>query len=333
MYLGSENETNINYLKTHSEVLDRTRMDFKSFDSAFYNNNIFILSENHGFEDVQTIDEALFIHLNKKMGVRFYIAEMDSLRAGRLNTFLKNPVVDEALLKSVVKDIALRIPQQSSQQLYNKWLHLHTYNAQLKADAKIEVLGIDKNFEDDSENTDNTKKIGRDSAMILNLKNYVDNKHLEKEKFYGLFGFYHSMQSGVLESNRYPFAAKLRRSSYAPFQKVQSIPCLTLESEMYIPKMEGIPTPPDNKTDIVNMNGPFLLVKGINDLKATSQPNSITLYHLDADNSPYRKSQNLAGVNVNFLGDKVLPNNDKQVTTDFFQHVLLLRGSKSLLKL
>ena len=65
---------------------------------------------------------------------------------------------------------------------------------------------------------------------------------------------------------------------------------------MYIPKMDRYPTPPENKTDITNMNGPFILVKGINDLKAISQPNSISLYHLDAENSPYRKTQNLAGV-------------------------------------
>ena len=325
LYLGSENQTNVNYLKLHSEILDRNHIDFNSFDSTFYSNNIFVLSENHGYEDVQTIDEALLMHLNKKLGVRYYIAEMDSLRARRLNAFLKNVTPDTSLLKSVARDIALRIPQQSSQQLFNKWMHLHAYNVQLKTENKIEVLGLDQNFDDE------TAKIGRDSSMLLNLKNYVETKHLQHEKFYGLFGYFHGMQSGVTETNRYPFAAKLKRyAAYPPFQKVQTLTCLTLESEMYIPKLDGYPTPPENKTDITNMNGPFILVKGINDLKAASQPNSISLYHLDVENSPYRKSQNLAGVNVNLISDKVLPNNDKQVTTDFYQHVFLLRGSKSL---
>jgi hypothetical protein len=75
------------------------------------------------------------------MGVRFYIGEMDSLVAKKLNTLLKNPKPDMALLKSYVNDIGLNIPQQSSQQLLDKWMRIHTYNAQLKDDAKIEILG------------------------------------------------------------------------------------------------------------------------------------------------------------------------------------------------
>ena len=325
LYLGTENPGNIAYLKAHNEVLDRSNLDFKSFDSAFYNNNIFILSENHGYEDVQTIDYALLIHLNKKIGLRYYIAETDSNNANRLNSFLRNATPDVNLLKEFVKNIALGIPQQSSQQLFDKWMRIHAYNTRLKDNAKIEILGLDQNYDD------KTTKLSRDSSMLLNLKYYLETKHLEKEKFYGLFGYYHSLQSSVNENNRFPFAAKLKRyAAYPPFQKVQSITTYTLESEMYMPKMEGMPTPPDNKLTMFNIDGPIALVRGVKDLKATSQPNSLTLYHLDAENSPYKKSQNLAGVNVNFIGDKVVPNNSTQVTTDFFQHIILLRGSKSL---
>jgi hypothetical protein len=48
LYLGGEDATHINYLKNHSEVLDKSKADFSSFDNSFYNNNIFILCENHG---------------------------------------------------------------------------------------------------------------------------------------------------------------------------------------------------------------------------------------------------------------------------------------------
>ncbi len=325
IYLDGEDKAHMNYLSLNKEVLDKNNMDFKGFDSVFYSSNIFILSENHGFEDVQNIDYQLFTYLNKKIGLRFYIAEMDSLRAGRLNEFLKNLTPNTVLLKSIIKDIGLRIPQQSSQQLYDKWLRLHKYNAQLNDSVKIEVLGLDQNFDD------TLSKISRDSSMLLNFKAIVEKRGLQQAKFYGLFGYYHGMQSGIGARNIYPFAAKLKRQTgYPQFQKIQTIACLTLESEMYLPPFEGMPTPPDKKTSQFNVDGPVLLTKGIKDLKALTAPNSVILFHLDNKNTPYKNSQRLAGIKVNILGDEVLPNNAQQVTNDFFQHVILMRGSKSL---
>ena len=325
IYLGGEDETHINYLKNHHEILDKNKASFNSFDSSFYSNNIFILCENHGFEDVQLIDDQLFIHLNKTQGVRFYIAEMDSLIAKELNTFLNKPIADKTLLKSVIKSIADIIPQQSSQQLMDKWLRIHAYNLQLKDGFKIEVLGLDKN------RNDTASKISRDSSMLLNFNNLVQKRGLQNQKFYGLFGYFHGMQSGVTERNIYTFAAKLKRNNTFPqCQKVQTITCLTLESEMYLPPFEGMPTPPDHKISIFNVDGPIALTRGIKDVKSIAPMNAITLFNLNAANSPYKNSQRLMGIKINLLGDEVLANNDKQVTTDFFQYVLIMRGSKAL---
>ncbi len=326
-YLGGQDAVHIAYLKQNNAVLNKSDMNFNSFDSLFSDNTIFILSENHGYEDVQSIDEQLFIHLNKTQGVRYYIAEMDSLIAKELNIFLNNPIADKALLKAVVQSISDIIPQQSSQQLMDKWLRIHAYNLTLNDSLKIEILGLDKNRND-------TSRIGRDSSMLLNFNALVQKKHLENQKFYGLFGYYHGMQSGVTERNTYPFAAKLKRNNNFPqFRKVQTIACLTLESEMYMPPYEGMPTPPDKKTALFNVEGSIALTKGIHDAKAVSSPNTLTLFHLDKPNSPYRNSQRLAGIKINLLGDEVLPNNAQQATTDFYQHVILIRGSKSLLPL
>jgi hypothetical protein len=323
LYLGGEDDTHINYLKTHSEVLDKNKAVFNSFDSSFYSNNIFILCENHGFEDVQLIDDQLFINLNKKAGVRFYIAEMDSLVSNKLNTFLRNPVADKTLLTSIVKDVADVIPQQSSQQLMDKWLRIHAYNLQLKDGFKIEVLGLDKNRTD-------TSKIGRDSSMLLNFNKLVQKRGLQNQKFYGLFGYAHGLQSGTDERNTYHFAAKLKRNNAFPqFQKVQTIACLPLESEMYLPENNEVPTPPDHKVSF-NVDGPMALTNGIKDVKPIAPMNVVTLFNLNAENSPYKKSQRLMGVKINLLGDSVLPNNDKQATTDFFQYVLIMRGSRAL---
>lgn len=324
LYLDGTDAAHVNYLKNHHEILDKNNALFNSFDSAFYSNNVFILAENHGYEDVQLIDGQLFMHLNKKAGVRFYIAEMDSLMAKELNTFLQNPIADKTLLKAVVNSIADIIPQQSSQQLMDKWLRLHAYNSTLKDSLKIEVLGLDKNRTD-------TSKIGRDSSMLLNFNNLVQKRGLQNQKFYGLFGYFHGMQSGVTERNTYAFAAKLKRNNTFPqFQKIQTIACLTLESEMYLPPFEGMPTPPDKKTSLLNVDGPIALTRGIKDVKSIAPTNAVTLLHLNASDSPYKNSQRLMGIKINLLGDEVLSNNDKQMTTDFFQYVLIMRGSKPL---
>jgi hypothetical protein len=325
LYLGGTDDAHVAYLTKHQEVLDRKNAAFSSLDSAFYNNNVFMLCENHGYEDVQLIDDQLFIHLNKKAGVRFYIAEMDSVMSDKLNTFLRNPIADKGLLKSLVTDVADIIPQQSSQQLMDKWLRIHAYNVQLPDSAKIEVLGLDKNRRDTS------LSIGRDSSMLLNFNALVKKRGLQNQKFYGLFGYAHGMQAGIGERNTHYLAAKFKRNGAFPqFQKIQTIACLTLESEMYIPPFEGMPTPPDKKTGMFNMDGPMALTKGIKDAKTVTAPNAITLFNLNAADSPYKKTQRLMGVQINLLSQEVLAHNDKLPTTDFFQYVLLLRGSKAL---
>ena len=167
--------------------------------------------------------------------------------------------------------------------------------------------------------------------MLLNFNSLVQKRHLENQKFYGLFGYFHGLQTGATERNTYPLAAKLKRNNTFPqFQKVQTIACLTLESEMYVPDNDQVPSPPDHKTDLFNVDGPIALSNGIKDVKNIVPTNAITLLNLNAPNSPYKNSQRLMGIKINLLGDEVLPNNAQQVTTDFYQYVLIMRGSKAL---
>ena len=109
--------------------------------------------------------------------------------------------------------------------------------------------------------------------------------------------------------------------------------CYNLDSEVYFPKNDQYPSPSDEKSELLNADGPLILVKGINDLRATTREHSITLFNLEQEDSPYQKSQLLAGVKVNFFGGAVLPHNSAQKTTDFFQYVILIRNSSALTKL
>lgn len=74
------------------------------------------------------------------------------------------------------------------------------------------------------------------------------------------------------------------------------------------------------------------LVKGINDLKELSKPNSITLFKLNSENSPFLKSQHLISVKSRVFAESIVPKKGT-FTTDYFQYVFLLRNSEALTKL
>jgi len=319
LFLESKNENHISYLAKNNAEISNSIND-KLFDDEFYNSKVFVLGEIHGYADNQKLDKELLFFLNKKLGVKYYIAEMDSVTAKKLNVFLTDSPKNKQTLKEVVLAIKERIPQQSSQELFDKWDAIYDYNQNLTDSLKITVIGIDKDFNDDSE-------VARDSAMVINFKNSIKEMKLENEKFYGLFGYFHVLQNKT-ENGQETFASELKKSGI----KTTSFVSYTLDSEMYLPKNPQFPTPEDEKVDWINADGPLQLVKGINDLKEFSKPNSITLFKLHSKNSPFLKSQHLISVKSRVFGEDIVPQKGTS-TTDYFQYVFLLRNSKALTKL
>ena len=327
VFLGGVEDVNVAYLKEHQQVISQATADANLFEASFYDNQLFLLGENHGAADIQQVDQLLLEHLNQQVGLRYYVAEMDSIRAGWLNEFLVNPEKDTALLKQVVRDVGKRIPQQASQKLFEKWVNIHQYNQQIADSLKIKVIGIDKVLEDTS------TSITRDSAMFLNFREAVTSDGLAKERFYGLLGYTHVLQSGVGSEHFMPFAAKAKGFDWPLAQAIKSIACYNLDSEVRLPPTGQYPAPPDEKTSLLNVDGPLVLVKGIKDLREATEDHTITLFNLEAADSPYQNNQRLAGVKVNIMGEDVLPSDESEPTTHFFQYVVLTRNSPALTRL
>lgn len=319
LFLEFKNENNVTYLAKNKIEITNTIND-KLFDDDFYNSQVFLLGEIHGYADNQKVDKELLFFLNKKLSVKYYIAEMDSLTAKKLNNFLRDSLKNQETLKEVVLAINKRIPQQSSQELFDKWNAIYDYNQKLADSLKITVIGIDKNFDDDS-------KVARDSTMAVNFKNSIKRLKLDNEKFYGLFGYFHVLQN-ITENGKETFASELKKSGI----KTTSFVSYTVDSEMYLPKNPQFPTPENEKVDWINADGPLQLVKGINDLKELSKPNAITLFKINSQNSPFLKSQHLISVKSRVFGENIVPKKGT-FTTDYFQYVFLLRNSKALTKL
>ncbi len=315
IFLGGTDSTFTTYLENSKTDLNQ-QLDKSFFGNDLDNADVLLFGEIHGFADNQKVDEKLFKFANKEFGTRYYLAEMDSLTANKLNKFLSKEIKDENLLKEVVKLVAIRIPQQSGQQLFDKWSHLYDYNKSLAANKKITVLGIDANFEESD------MKISRDSAMIVNFRNIVSKKGLQNEKFYGYFGLFHTLQSTPKNHGK-TFANRLKLSGF----KVTTFASHTLDSEMYLPKNDQFPTPEGEKIDLANADGPLMLLKGIKDAKNVTEENTITLFKLDKTDSPYRDSQRLLGLRSRVFGEDLLPENEDVSTVESFQYLVLLRNS------
>ncbi|OCA77665.1 hypothetical protein BBH99_11385 [Chryseobacterium contaminans] len=317
IFIGGKDSEFTDYLK-NNHISMNDKIGGQLFDDNFYNSQVILLGEIHGYADNQKLDLNLLKFLNQKSGVKYYIAEMDSTNSHKLNLFLHGNTKDQDLLKEVVLAVKKRIPQQSSKELMEKWNAVYDYNQTLKDSLKISVIGVDTDF------NNNSRKISRDSAMIINFKNTVKKLNIEREKFYGFFGFYHVLQHGVKKDKK-PFAEELKNSGF----KTSSIVSYPLDSEMYLPKNPQFPTPENEKIGWINADGPFMLVKGMNDFKDFATPNSITLFKLNAKNSPYQHADKLISVKSRMFGESFAPQQNTH-TLDYFQYAVITRNSKAL---
>ncbi|MEO6820810.1 MAG: hypothetical protein ABI266_03760 [Ginsengibacter sp.] len=112
------------------------------FDDAFYKNQVFLVSESHGYYKPQEVDFALFKQINKKTGVRYYLAEIDFSQAYYLNQYLNTG--DESLLKRIYQYWYKIEAQWGCKAGFAKWQKMYSYNKTLPAGKKIIVLGLDE---------------------------------------------------------------------------------------------------------------------------------------------------------------------------------------------
>ncbi len=308
----------------YTEYLKKNKLEIDGgisgdfFDHTFFDSDVFLFGEIHGFAINQELDGDLLLFLHKKTRLKNYLAEMDSTAAGKLNRFLHQESKDTLLLKELVRDIEKSIPQQAGKELYTKWSRIYDYNKTLPDSLKIVVWEIDQ---PSGKNT----IVSRDSAMMINFKKIVRDNRLSGEKFYGQFGLFHVLQSTPASKDA-PLAKRLKDSGL----KVTSFVSYTLGSEMYMPKGHGIPVPENGKIPVMNADGPLMTVKGIMDLKEASGTAKKTLFNLRNPGSPYDHSLRLLQIK-NVFGDNIQPGKNKtSVTTQYFQYVFLVKNSNAI---
>jgi hypothetical protein len=127
--------------RNHEKINTETANAFNLFDADFYNNQLFLLSESHGYDKPHQIDALLFQQLNKKNGTRHYLAEIDFAQAWYINRYLNTG--DEGLLKAIYRYWFDERMQWGCKAGFEKWKSLYTYNKTLPNGKKIIVLGLD----------------------------------------------------------------------------------------------------------------------------------------------------------------------------------------------
>jgi hypothetical protein len=139
----SEDSGYTNYLKNnHEKISIGGTNNFTLFDQDFYNNQLFLVSESHGYATPHQLDLELFKQINKKTGLRYYLAEMDCSQAYYLNKYLTTG--NEDFLKAIYQYWFNQRAQWGCKAGFEKWQALYRYNKTLAKGKKIIVLGLDE---------------------------------------------------------------------------------------------------------------------------------------------------------------------------------------------
>ncbi len=140
---SAQDSSYVNYLsKNHEKINLNGSNKFDLFDTAFYNNQLFLLTESHGYAKPHNIDAELFMQLNKKTGLRYYIAEVDFAQAYYINQYLSTG--NETLLRSIYQNWFEARAQWGCTAGFEKWKKLYQYNLTLAKNKRIIVLGLDE---------------------------------------------------------------------------------------------------------------------------------------------------------------------------------------------
>lgn len=304
------------------------------FPEDFYRQKLILLGESHGVAAPQILDLELLTHLNARIGLTDYLAEVDPVQGAMLNRYLETG--DEAVLDRVFDYWSESGAQWGNAAFEAKVRGVRAFNQTLPAERHVRFLGIDaiqdwplfaRWIEDEGGTVDAAAivaaaadranpepladlalaavasipaqtpltarltgvlgdlraKAGREATIFNTYGRAVTSGELGDRPAYGLWGVYHVMQSGVNQTR--PFAMRVKESDLPAADAMASLIVLSLDSWVQIPA----PTPQGlqrMRLDMLNIDGPYVMVQGAATLRAASEPGRITLFDPRAAGSP-----------------------------------------------
>jgi hypothetical protein len=356
---GQENKF-VDYLKNNRAVLDLkgdNQWDMLKTDAE--QNQFIILGESHGAQAAQLIDFSLLKYLNKTVGTKNYIAELDFAQAAAINEYLRTG--DKALLKTVFRTWVKRHAQWGNADFYKKIVKISQLNKTLPKQKQITFIGVDQiqdftlyfnflkkfiadkqsplldsiklisttnlndsSFEDkclfattflekieqnkiefsklfgeqlplfeyliqNLSHSDNAAAAKRPQYLFQNFSQLYTILHLEDQKLYGMWGYFHSHQVPIYFLGE-DFASKLISSDLPVSKKLITIVCMPVDSKYNVwDEKTGTWTKMPFSYDLKTL----FQVDGMEDVKQLSTNSPTTLFKLNGPNSPFPRTGRL----------------------------------------
>lgn len=324
VYEGEEDSVKVSYLKGHKFVIDDKCVSIpQAFGTKIPTGKgcVFLFGELHGFSSNHLLDAKQLISLSKNRGVRTYGAEITAEDAEKLNHIIDTDSLDEKGLASVIHDIGKDTPQNQTVEYMNKWKEIYAYNRNVDKDHKIHVVGL-------LGKKDEQKGLLRDQVMAQSLLKFMlnpANNSLVKNGCYCFVGLSHAFQAPYVIQGRtiQTFGSILKEHQL----KVTSMVEAAIDSYCYMPKVDGMITPPDETTKLASSNGPLCFFNNIINLEEASEGTKAAIYALDGKGSPYRHCDDFVGTKASlpfiYPSYQSLPSHS---TLDYFQYVFVING-------
>lgn len=290
----------------------------------FYRSKLILLGESHGVAAPQILDFELLRHLNDRIGLTDYVAEVDPVQGDRLNHYLETG--DAAALDRVFDHWSRAGAQWGNTAFEDKVRRIRSLNQTLPAERRIRFIGIDaiqdwllvgewltsQGRDVDLSSASNADKAraalaaldGLDGPAVPRLRGVLERVAQGRDRESVIFETYaQAVRSGELGgrpayglwgmfhamqgpvNGARPFAARVRESDLPTADAVATLVVLSLDSAVQIP----VPTPEGvqrMRLDKFNIDGPFVMVRGASTLRAASEPGRITLFDSAAPGSP-----------------------------------------------
>jgi hypothetical protein len=233
-------------------------------------------------------------------------------RFAALITLLRKPKSDTL----VVAEATQLLDQLNAEN--NQGYHKPTYNQVLFA----------------LKNCTNSTARSRETVLYNNFKYLYKQLNWSKQKLYGFWGFAHVLQAKTNGGKGRSFAVALLNDADLNLQgKIVTIACLYSESKMMMPTA-ALPSMLQEKgkrysaVTQFNNDGPLMNITNLVPFKAASQPNTATLFKLDAEGSPYFTEK--ADIKYGAFMPKdqrIMLDEEGKYLANYFQYLILIRNS------
>ncbi len=300
------------------------------FPASFYRSKLILLGESHGFAAPQVVDLALLTHLNQRIGLIDYVAEVDPVQADLLNRYLVTG--DDALLTRVFDFWTKGGAQWGNRAFEAKVRGIRALNQRLPEKRRIRLLGIDAIQDwalvaewaangdaeaakrlaaapkDDRARTLRAAIADRTGTVAGQLRATLDDAVAGKGRETIIFDSYARAVGGDLLGNRPAYglwgmyhimqAGINKTRPFAARVVASDLPAAKATTSVALLALDSavqIPAPMPTglrrlRMTNFNIDGPYVMVKGAATLRAASRPSTVRIFDLGAKGTPFTGS-------------------------------------------